>query len=202
MPGEVRRPPVNGSKCSRRAPTAAPRRRSSRDRPGTLGAAAAAAEYRLGEWDDAVVHGDLAVSLVEHTDQLWYQPFAHCIAALVWAATGRLERGRNAPSRGRMAAELLGDQPSHSYAANAAIHLAFCLPGLAGHHRRRKAAIRPELPRGPVRARRAAAPAVEPPMSVSILFPALNTALTALRAVFSGYFRCAAMALPLLGIRA
>jgi DNA-binding CsgD family transcriptional regulator len=91
----------------------------------TAGAYLAEAEYRLGEWDDAVVHGDLGVSLVEDTDQLWYQPFAHGIAALVWAARGGWSVAETHVAAARMAAELLGNQPSHGYAANAAVHLAF-----------------------------------------------------------------------------
>jgi hypothetical protein len=39
----------------------------------TAAAYLAEAEYRLGEWGNAVVHGDLAVSLVEDTDQLWFR---------------------------------------------------------------------------------------------------------------------------------
>src|SRR5689334_22136589 len=79
----------------------------------------AEAEYRLGEWDDAAVHGDLAVSPVEDTDQLWYRAFAHGIAALVWAARGGWSVAETHVAAARTAAELLGNKPSHGYAVNA-----------------------------------------------------------------------------------
>jgi len=91
----------------------------------TAAAYLAEAEYRLGEWDDAVVHADLAVSLVEDTDQLWYQPFAHSSAALVWAARGEWSVAETHVAAASTAAELLGNQTSHGCAANAAVHLAF-----------------------------------------------------------------------------
>jgi DNA-binding NarL/FixJ family response regulator len=91
----------------------------------TAAAYLAEAEYRLGEWDDAVVHGDLAVSLVEDTDQLWYQPFARSIAALAWAARGGWSVAETHVAAACTAAQLLGNQTSHGYAANAAVHLAF-----------------------------------------------------------------------------
>ncbi len=85
----------------------------------------AEAEYRLGEWDDAIVHGELGVSLVEDTDQLWYRAFAHGIAALVWAAQGGWSVAGMHVAAARAAAEQLGNEGSHGYAANAAAHLAF-----------------------------------------------------------------------------
>src|SRR5215469_2973276 len=91
----------------------------------TAAAYLAEVEYRLGEWDDAVVHGDLAVSLVEDTDQLWYQSFARSVAALVWAARGSWGVAETHVTAARAAAELLGNPPSHGCAANAAAHLAF-----------------------------------------------------------------------------
>ena len=91
----------------------------------TAAAYLAEVEYRLGEWDDAIVHGDLAVSLVEDTDQLWYQPFARSIAALAWAARGDWNVADAHVAAARTAAQLLGNPPSHGYAANAAVHIAF-----------------------------------------------------------------------------
>ncbi|MGN6379271.1 MAG: LuxR C-terminal-related transcriptional regulator, partial [Gaiellales bacterium] len=91
----------------------------------TAAAYLAEVEYRLGEWDDAVVHGDLAVSLVEDTDQLWYQSFTRGMAAVVWAARGGWSIAETHVTAARTAAELLGNPPSHGCAANAAVHLAF-----------------------------------------------------------------------------
>ncbi len=49
------------------------------------------AEYRSGAWDDAVVHGELAVSLAHDADRVWDFPFVHTYAALVPAARGDWE---------------------------------------------------------------------------------------------------------------
>ena len=85
----------------------------------------AEAEYRLGKWDDAVIHGDLAVSLVEDTDQFWFRAFAHSIAAMVWAARGDWKVAETHVAAAGTAAQRLGNEASHGYAANAAAHLAF-----------------------------------------------------------------------------
>ena len=48
----------------------------------------AEAEYRLGNWDDAVVHGELAVSLARDADCRWDYSFVHAFATPVPAARG------------------------------------------------------------------------------------------------------------------
>ena len=47
-----------------------------------------AAEYRIGAWDDAILHGELAVSLAHDADRTGEFAFAHAYAALVPAARG------------------------------------------------------------------------------------------------------------------
>lgn len=47
-----------------------------------------AAEYRIGAWDDALLHGELAVSLAHDTDRTGEFAFTHAYAALVPAARG------------------------------------------------------------------------------------------------------------------
>jgi DNA-binding CsgD family transcriptional regulator len=89
-------------------------------------------EYRLGEWDDAIIHGELAVSLVEDTDQHWYSAFAHGIAALAWAARGRWKVAEAHVATACAAAQALGNEASLGYAANAAAHLAFGRQDWAG----------------------------------------------------------------------
>jgi DNA-binding NarL/FixJ family response regulator len=83
------------------------------------------AEYRLGEWGDAVVHGDLAVSLAEDCGQLWFGAFTHGIAALVWAARGGWQVAEAHVAAAAAVAHQLGNEASLGYAANAAAHLAF-----------------------------------------------------------------------------
>jgi ATP/maltotriose-dependent transcriptional regulator MalT len=46
------------------------------------------AEYRLGAWDDALMHSALAVSLAHDADRTWDLAFVHGYAALVPAARG------------------------------------------------------------------------------------------------------------------
>src|SRR6266540_238841 len=49
-------------------------------------------EYRLGCWDDAVVHSEMALSIAEDADQNWVVPLCHATAALIAAAKGGFEQ--------------------------------------------------------------------------------------------------------------
>ena len=51
----------------------------------------AGAEHRLGSWDDAVVHAELAVSLAHAADRVWEFGFVHLVAAIVHAQRGDWE---------------------------------------------------------------------------------------------------------------
>src|SRR6266511_2619218 len=81
------------------------------------------AEYRLGCWDDAVVHCDLAVSIAADADQTWFGPFWHAMACLV-----RATRGQWGPATAHAEAAQLGAVPGYlaaiGYAATATAHLA------------------------------------------------------------------------------
>ena len=48
----------------------------------------AEAEYRLGRWDGALTHAEVAVSLGEDTDRSWDLPFVHAVAAHLHAGRG------------------------------------------------------------------------------------------------------------------
>ncbi len=48
----------------------------------------AEAEYRLGAWDDAQAHVDVAVSLAHDSDQVWELPLVHAVAAFLHAGRG------------------------------------------------------------------------------------------------------------------
>jgi DNA-binding CsgD family transcriptional regulator len=52
----------------------------------------AEAEYRLGEWDDAMVHAELAVSLTESSEELMALLHARATAARICAGRGRFEQ--------------------------------------------------------------------------------------------------------------
>ena len=56
----------------------------------------AGAECRLGSWDDAVVHAELAVSLARDADRVWEFGYVHSVAAVVPALRGDWEVGQRA----------------------------------------------------------------------------------------------------------
>ena len=51
----------------------------------------AGAEWRLGSWDDAAVHAELAVSFAQDADRVWDLGFVHSVAAVVPALRGDWE---------------------------------------------------------------------------------------------------------------
>jgi DNA-binding CsgD family transcriptional regulator len=61
-------------------------------------------EYRLGAWDDAIAHAELAVWAVRNADQNWLAPFIHAVAAFPLAARGA--RGAAAAHAAEAAAQL------------------------------------------------------------------------------------------------
>ncbi len=63
----------------------------------------AGAECRLGSWDDAVVHAELAVSLAHAADRVWEFGFVHLVAAVVPALRGDWE---TASAHAQIAAEV------------------------------------------------------------------------------------------------
>jgi ATP/maltotriose-dependent transcriptional regulator MalT len=102
-------------------------------RIGALGQLAEA-EFRAGDWDGALTHAHLAVSLATDSDQTWHLPFARSQLALVLACEGRFEQAEgflDDALAGLEAGELdTGDCGAH--ARNAAAHLAFARGSLDG----------------------------------------------------------------------
>jgi ATP/maltotriose-dependent transcriptional regulator MalT len=103
-------------------------------------------EYRLGRWDDATVHSEIAVSIAVDADQAWLAPLCHATAALVPAA-----RGQWAQAGAHVDAALASTRnPDHtaafSYTATAAAHLATA----QGDPEQVVAALRPVLAMEPV----------------------------------------------------
>ncbi|MFZ0130019.1 MAG: AAA family ATPase [Candidatus Dormiibacterota bacterium] len=68
----------------------------------------ATAEYRVGAWDDASVHGQLAASLAEDADQTWLLAGAHSAACAPLAARGDWEAAQAHADAARRAADLVG----------------------------------------------------------------------------------------------
>ncbi|NRQ32647.1 AAA family ATPase [Nonomuraea sp. NN258] len=54
--------------------------------------ALAQAEYRLGRWDESVMHAEIGASTADDFGQEWLAGYAHGVAALVPAARGEWER--------------------------------------------------------------------------------------------------------------
>ncbi|MDT3446047.1 AAA family ATPase [Pseudofrankia sp. BMG5.37] len=82
------------------------------------------AEYRLGHWDDAVVHNDLAMSIATDADQPWLAPLCHATATLLLAARGEWQQAAvHAETAGALAAAS-GNLIATAYAAAAAAQLA------------------------------------------------------------------------------
>jgi DNA-binding CsgD family transcriptional regulator len=96
--------------------------------PGRLAALAAAseAEYRRGDWDASLAHGEHAVSLAEDCEQGWLGAFVQCMPVLVLAATGQWVAAEQHLQRAEPLARLIGDEASMAYVRDAQAHLAAC----------------------------------------------------------------------------
>ncbi|MFC6403955.1 ATP-binding protein [Planobispora longispora] len=82
------------------------------------------AEYRIGKWDDALIHTEIAASLSDDAEQAWIAPICHALAALVPAARGERER---AMGHIRSAQELMihgASVAAQTHTAHARAHLA------------------------------------------------------------------------------
>jgi DNA-binding CsgD family transcriptional regulator len=94
-----------------------------RSLPNAFGALAEA-EYRVGRWDEALTHAELAVSLAEDTDRAWDLPFVHAVASYLHAGRGNRQFATEHVEAARRAAESIPAPVSRYYASVAAAHLA------------------------------------------------------------------------------
>ena len=101
----------------------------------------AAAECRLGSWDDAVVHAELAVSLAQDADRVWEFGFVHSVAAVVPALRGDWEVASAHVRMATEAGQATGDPGAIVAAATARAFLATARGDLEGA-RRAAAAVR------------------------------------------------------------
>ena len=92
----------------------------------------AEAEWRLGSWDDAVVHGELAVSLARDADRVWEFGYVHSVAAVVPAARGDWEVARAHVRMATEAAQAFGAPGAIIAAATARAFLAMARGDLEG----------------------------------------------------------------------
>ena len=85
----------------------------------------AQAEFRSGAWDDAVLHGELATSIGEETDQYWLLGGAHFGACAPLAARGEYDAAQaHADAAARVAAVVGSEFVSSAFAAMASAHVA------------------------------------------------------------------------------
>jgi DNA-binding CsgD family transcriptional regulator len=90
------------------------------------------AEYRFGAWDDALLHGELAVSLAHDADRAWDFGFVHAYAASVPAARGDWDVAAAHVRLATDAAQGLGVPEPIAAAATAQARLAIARGDLAG----------------------------------------------------------------------
>ena len=90
------------------------------------------AEYRLGAWDDALIHSALAVSLAHDADRTWDLAFVHGYAALVPAARGDWQLADAHVEASQAAARAFGTGTGVTTAAMAGAELALARGDLEG----------------------------------------------------------------------
>lgn len=73
-------------------------------------ASMAEAEFHIGAWDAAATHAELAVSLAEDLDHLWYLPNARSVAAHLYAARGDDAFAATHSASARRAGPAVGDE--------------------------------------------------------------------------------------------
>jgi DNA-binding NarL/FixJ family response regulator len=66
------------------------------------------AEYRMGSWDDAILHGGLAASIAEDADQFWLLSSAHLGACAPLAGRGHFEAAQVHADAACRAATMVG----------------------------------------------------------------------------------------------
>jgi DNA-binding CsgD family transcriptional regulator len=82
-------------------------------------------EYRVGRWDDGLVHADVAVTLGEESDRVWDLPWVHAVASYLNAARGNWTIAAEHVAAARRAAEAAPLPMSIYHAASSAAHLAW-----------------------------------------------------------------------------
>ena len=92
----------------------------------------AGAEYRLGSWDDAVAHAELAVSLAQDADRVQDLGFVHSVAAVVPALRGDWEPASAHVRLATEAGQACGDPETITAGAIAKAFLAMARGDLEG----------------------------------------------------------------------
>jgi hypothetical protein len=74
-------------------------------------------EYRLGAWDDAILHAELAASLAEDSGQIWLLTWMHLAAAMPLAGRGLWQAAEDHVQAVLRYARLVNDDNGHADAA-------------------------------------------------------------------------------------
>lgn len=93
--------------------------------PGQPLAFLAEAEMGLGNWDDAVTHGELAVALAHDAERTWDYPYLHAIAAQVPAYRGDWAQAAAHVDAAERSAAAFGARTAMTFAAGARCALGF-----------------------------------------------------------------------------
>jgi len=81
-------------------------------------------EYRLGRWEDALVHLELGISIAVDAQQTWLAPLCHAVAALIPAARGQWNQASACVTAARTSTPHPGNVVAVAYTASAEAHLA------------------------------------------------------------------------------
>jgi ATP/maltotriose-dependent transcriptional regulator MalT len=82
------------------------------------------AEYRLGYWDPASAHAELATSLADDAGEVWLAGLAHSVAAFPAAGRGEWDRARAHVAAAATATAALGDPANQVWLATAQARIA------------------------------------------------------------------------------
>jgi DNA-binding CsgD family transcriptional regulator/tetratricopeptide (TPR) repeat protein len=96
-------------------------------------------EYRLGSWDDAILHAERAVSISQETDNDWLAALVHAVATFPLAARGMREAAAAHADAAATHLEALGTESSAMWVAAAKALLALS----EGDHQAVTTAIQP-----------------------------------------------------------
>ncbi len=81
------------------------------------------AEYRLGRWDEALVHAELAASLAHDAGEVWSVAMPHAVAAFPAASRGEWDRAEAHIEAASEVARMLGDPANRLWVATARARL-------------------------------------------------------------------------------
>jgi ATP/maltotriose-dependent transcriptional regulator MalT len=81
------------------------------------------AEYRLGDWDASILHGEVGASAMDDADQVFWSGPAHAVAASAFVARGQWEQAEQHIEMAERVAALSGALDTLAYAATARARL-------------------------------------------------------------------------------